>query len=308
MHLLIVVETNGNPSCHIILRGSNSGPNFAAEHVKKTADQLAKARLPTKVMIDCSHGNSEKKHERQVGVAEDIARQLGEKETGENITGVMIESHLVAGELVALALYRSTFLTASYLLSSFRSFPPLLLRRSSLSSPSLSPCLLSSARTQASNPSPPADPSASPTANPSRTPASTGPRPSPRSTRSARECRLVASSWAHDRASIGRLMDRGRGSRVLKVRGISMMSIALPGLRRRRSREGWGGFEVDLKLMGVESDTFVHYVDFRVIVRGGRESIGLAAACRRRLSETESKSWRGAGGSLYKGSNTHRVT
>lgn len=45
-----------------------------------------------------SHGNSEKKHERQVGVAEDIAKQLGTTETGENIMGVMIESHLVAGE------------------------------------------------------------------------------------------------------------------------------------------------------------------------------------------------------------------
>lgn len=44
-----------------------------------------------------SHGNSEKKHERQVLVAEDVARQLGEKATAENIIGVMIESHLVAG-------------------------------------------------------------------------------------------------------------------------------------------------------------------------------------------------------------------
>lgn len=49
------------------------------------------------VPFHSSHGNSEKKHERQVLVAEDIARQLGEKETAENIMGVMIESHLVAG-------------------------------------------------------------------------------------------------------------------------------------------------------------------------------------------------------------------
>lgn len=49
-------------------------------------------------MIDCSHGNSEKKHERQVNVAEDVARQLGEPETAEDILGVMIESNLVAGK------------------------------------------------------------------------------------------------------------------------------------------------------------------------------------------------------------------
>lgn len=52
MPLIAVVATDGNPSCHVILRGSNTGPNFAAEHVKKTAEHLANARLPTKVMID----------------------------------------------------------------------------------------------------------------------------------------------------------------------------------------------------------------------------------------------------------------
>ncbi|KAL8278952.1 hypothetical protein RQP46_008621 [Phenoliferia psychrophenolica] len=93
-----IVETDGNPSCHVILRGSNSGPNFSAPHVSAVVAQLTKAKLTPKVMIDCSHGNSEKKHERQVLVAEDVARQLGEKETGENIIGVMIESHLVAGK------------------------------------------------------------------------------------------------------------------------------------------------------------------------------------------------------------------
>ncbi|GAA5903745.1 hypothetical protein JCM8208_006565 [Rhodotorula glutinis] len=93
-----IVETDGNPACHVILRGSNSGPNFSAEHVQKAAEGLRKAGVSDKVMIDCSHGNSSKQHQRQVVVAEDIARQLGTTETGQNIMGVMIESHLVEGK------------------------------------------------------------------------------------------------------------------------------------------------------------------------------------------------------------------
>ncbi|BGP24319.1 hypothetical protein JCM10295v2_003229 [Rhodotorula toruloides] len=93
-----IVETEGNPACHVILRGSNGGPNYEKEHVKKAADGLRKAGLGDKVMIDCSHGNSSKKFERQVIVAEDVAKQLGEKDTAEHIMGVMIESHLVEGK------------------------------------------------------------------------------------------------------------------------------------------------------------------------------------------------------------------
>ncbi|KDE05598.1 3-deoxy-7-phosphoheptulonate synthase [Microbotryum lychnidis-dioicae p1A1 Lamole] len=93
-----IVETDGNPSCHVILRGANSGPNFSADHVEKCAASLTKAKLAPRVMIDCSHGNSEKKHERQVIVADSIAEQLGNSRTASNIIGVMIESHLVAGK------------------------------------------------------------------------------------------------------------------------------------------------------------------------------------------------------------------
>ncbi|SCV67644.1 BQ2448_5255 [Microbotryum intermedium] len=107
----IVVETDGNPSCHVILRGANSGPNFSADHVEKCAASLTKAKLAPRVMIDCapahtcssrnrcsSHGNSEKKHERQVIVADSVAEQLGNARTASNIIGAMIESHLVAGK------------------------------------------------------------------------------------------------------------------------------------------------------------------------------------------------------------------
>ncbi|KAI8371406.1 3-deoxy-7-phosphoheptulonate synthase [Radiomyces spectabilis] len=96
--LSAIVQTEGNDACHVILRGGKSGPNYDAESVKKTAQALEKAKLPGLVMIDCSHGNSNKDHKRQPLVAQDIANQLAEpKHTGDNIVGVMIESHLVEG-------------------------------------------------------------------------------------------------------------------------------------------------------------------------------------------------------------------
>ncbi|CAD6568423.1 MAG: hypothetical protein CYPHOPRED_002559 [Cyphobasidiales sp. Tagirdzhanova-0007] len=95
--LSAIVETNGNPCTHIILRGANSGPNYEASFVQDCAARLAKAGLPSKVMIDCSHGNSQKKHERQIIVADDVVKQLASLETAFSIAGVMIESNLVEG-------------------------------------------------------------------------------------------------------------------------------------------------------------------------------------------------------------------
>ncbi|TDL17881.1 3-deoxy-7-phosphoheptulonate synthase [Rickenella mellea] len=92
-----IVETEGNPDVHIILRGGASGPNYASKYVKDCAEKLQKAGLPQKIMIDCSHGNSQKQHQKQVEVAEDIARQLESSETASTIMGVMIESNLVEG-------------------------------------------------------------------------------------------------------------------------------------------------------------------------------------------------------------------
>lgn len=89
-----IVSTAGNDDCHAVLRGGKT-PNYDSANVKAAAEQLAKEGLLTRMMIDCSHGNSSKKHENQIVVAHDIAQQL---ENGEqNIAGVMIESHLVAG-------------------------------------------------------------------------------------------------------------------------------------------------------------------------------------------------------------------
>ncbi|WP_437970301.1 3-deoxy-7-phosphoheptulonate synthase [Sorangium sp. So ce260] len=90
-----IVATRGNSSCHVILRGSQRGPNYAAEHVREAADRLTKAGLPRRLMVDCSHGNSQKDPARQRIVAESLAEQL--RSGSRDILGVMIESHLVGG-------------------------------------------------------------------------------------------------------------------------------------------------------------------------------------------------------------------
>ena len=89
-----IVSTTGNEDCHIVLRGGKT-PNYDAASVKAATDSLTRAGLLSRLMIDCSHGNSEKKHENQIKVVQSIAEQL---EAGDkNIAGVMIESNLVAG-------------------------------------------------------------------------------------------------------------------------------------------------------------------------------------------------------------------
>ncbi len=91
-----IFQTSGNPDAHVILRGgSRTGPNYGADFVADAETRLQKAGISTRLMIDCSHGNSSKDHRRQSLVAADIAEQVsrGSKIIG----GVMIESHLVEG-------------------------------------------------------------------------------------------------------------------------------------------------------------------------------------------------------------------
>ncbi len=91
-----IFQTSGNPDAHVILRGgSRTGPNYGADFVADAETRLQKAGIPTRLIIDCSHGNSSKDHRRQSLVAADIAEQVsrGSKIIG----GVMIESHLVEG-------------------------------------------------------------------------------------------------------------------------------------------------------------------------------------------------------------------
>ncbi len=89
-----IVQTNGNPDCHVILRGGKT-PNYSAEHVAQACAELAAAKLPARLMVDCSHANSSKQHERQMDVARDIADQLAGG--SQQIFGVMVESHIHGG-------------------------------------------------------------------------------------------------------------------------------------------------------------------------------------------------------------------
>ena len=89
-----IVNTNGNPDCHVILRGGKA-PNYDAASVEAACKDLVAAKLPATLMVDCSHANSSKQHERQKDVARDIAAQVASG--SHSVFGVMIESHLVAG-------------------------------------------------------------------------------------------------------------------------------------------------------------------------------------------------------------------
>jgi len=89
-----IVETRGNKDCHVILRGGKA-PNYDATHVAAACKEIEAAKLDCTLMVDCSHANSSKQHERQVDVARDVAGQL--KAGSHCIFGVMVESHLHAG-------------------------------------------------------------------------------------------------------------------------------------------------------------------------------------------------------------------
>jgi 3-deoxy-7-phosphoheptulonate synthase len=90
-----IVVTRGNRDTHLILRGGHSGPNYDAESVQQTLVALRAGKVPPRVMIDFSHGNSSKDYRRQPVVARAVAEQVVAGESG--IIGVMLESFLVDG-------------------------------------------------------------------------------------------------------------------------------------------------------------------------------------------------------------------
>ena len=89
-----IVQTNGNRDCHVILRGGKA-PNYDATSVAAACKDLEAAKLPPKLMVDCSHANSSKQHQRQIDVMADVGNQLAGG--SRCIFGVMVESHLQAG-------------------------------------------------------------------------------------------------------------------------------------------------------------------------------------------------------------------
>ena len=102
-----VVKTLGNPDCHVVLRGSSSGPNYDAASVDE-AMRLIREELPADsaaahgLIVDCSHGNSGKDEHRQAEVVRDIARRIAQGERG--ISGVMMESFIEGGNQPAAPL------------------------------------------------------------------------------------------------------------------------------------------------------------------------------------------------------------
>jgi 3-deoxy-7-phosphoheptulonate synthase len=89
-----IVQTNGNPDCHVILRGGKA-PNYDAASVNAACKDLEAAKLPATLMVDCSHANSAKQHEKQLDVARDIAGQVAGG--SRQVFGLMVESHLNPG-------------------------------------------------------------------------------------------------------------------------------------------------------------------------------------------------------------------
>ena len=99
--VVAIVGTVGNEDCFVILRGGTAGTNFDAQSIRKARESLRKKGLVERMMVDCSHGNSEKQHKNQPKVAKVVAEQIEEGEQG--ILGVMIESHINEGKEEAMS-------------------------------------------------------------------------------------------------------------------------------------------------------------------------------------------------------------
>ena len=90
-----IVKTTGNPATHLILRGGKTGPNYDAKSVASAQHLLEKSELKPNLVVDCSHGNSDKDHRQQPTVFRDILEQRTRGNKG--IIGLMLESHLHEG-------------------------------------------------------------------------------------------------------------------------------------------------------------------------------------------------------------------
>ncbi len=89
-----IFTTKGNKDCHVILRGGNQ-PNYGSESIDRVSKELEASNLPLRIMVDFSHANSQKKHQQQLDVGRNVAKQIASGDR--RIFGVMIESHLLAG-------------------------------------------------------------------------------------------------------------------------------------------------------------------------------------------------------------------
>ncbi len=90
-----IVETRGNPNCHLVMRGGRSGTNFDARSISAAADALRKSGAPSPIVVDCSHGNSNKDHTRQHIAFRDVLQQR--MAGNSDLIGVMLESNIHPG-------------------------------------------------------------------------------------------------------------------------------------------------------------------------------------------------------------------
>jgi 3-deoxy-7-phosphoheptulonate synthase len=90
-----VVNTKGNPDCHLVLRGGDAGPNYAAEHVKRAAALVREEDIARPILVDCSHGNSGKDSARQALVCREVLKQV--RAGNRALMGLMLESSLHPG-------------------------------------------------------------------------------------------------------------------------------------------------------------------------------------------------------------------
>lgn len=91
-----IISTRGNDACHIILRGAKDHTNYDKDSIEQVVIELKKHNLPPHVMVDCSHGNSRKRCENQIIVADDLCQQISNG--SKDIFGIMLESHLIGGK------------------------------------------------------------------------------------------------------------------------------------------------------------------------------------------------------------------
>ena len=90
-----IVETRGNPNCHLVMRGGRSGTNYDARSIALAQDALRKADAPSNIVVDCSHGNSNKDHTRQHIAFEDVVAQRNAGNA--SLIGAMLESNINPG-------------------------------------------------------------------------------------------------------------------------------------------------------------------------------------------------------------------
>src|SRR5690606_28074216 len=92
---VVMKRTRGNSATHLVLRGGNQGPNYDAERVAEVGRSLRSHGRRAAVMVDCSHGNSEKDYAKQAKVARAVMAQM--RQSHADVMGFMLESHLNAG-------------------------------------------------------------------------------------------------------------------------------------------------------------------------------------------------------------------